>query len=1024
MIRSTRGCRAVNVLFAIVFVAGLATVATTTWGGSDDELTRLLDRLRLAPTDEALIERALRWAERRNGVEPIATKLNEGATEVDLYLAGRFWESAGRGARALAAYEGARNGAMVAPTSARLVHLYLAGGWPEQARDAWKKVDRDALPEEERLRLEYHLAATNGETTRARRIILERAQSIPAVTRAGWARAASRDHEAARLFQEAGKSDAAFHAWLRAGRWAEALTLHTQGDVQLDDISALTLARGLGAAEILETHLGARTDKSAERMRAQLARSLGRAPAANGDAPPVAPTPPVDRTKISDTERASLSPREQAALELIEKDGEVEEAVKEQVAIRTVERPSLLVVAALLELDRLDEARRELTRWRLEPNVTESDTWLPRIERDRPSWFVGDPPPRSLLPKLETLNQNLPSLTARLERAILDADPGSELEAELLFHRGRLTSRSADLERAAAIAPHARVGRRFSGFRLVESIARALERRKGSPPPTEITDQLDSALGVVRGRVVRQRSTEWIDHENWTLESWADAPDPPATEIVPGVQWDRGGAELPIESRTWSAGSIAPLTGVVRLAPSTWLFVGHGLALVDESGEAWRIVAAESLDLARLPSHVTGHLSPALRRLVERMAPPKVPKGDTIQRFLEGVKRRRQVETVVVESVLPLDEQRIVVRVESGERAIFVRGAAPTPQTIPAGYVRRGATWIRTGDTPAPIDASPSPPQAPQRVALSWQRRTETPSRERPDLVVTVRAREFPIPSPETAGPVIRAAGNLPRVIVTGAGRVHFYGPEEGPPRWISHVPTPLPGPNGFPGVDDRTTDAHPAGPRGPHTVGPVADARSPLIAFGVKEFFVVTDRVRRFDFEGSSYEIKLARPFERARDITVDSQGALWVLAGNGSLLLSSHRTIELPDRGAYDVEAIGPTVYVLGFDPEGYWMRAVDLRRNQSERVPLPKLHYEGDREGLRLSALGRWGRSLLLLHEKLYATEPAYADTEWRTLAEWPGRDPYRFPYYRQSAPFVVDDTVVIARPWGSIEGWVGE
>ncbi|MEE8141536.1 MAG: hypothetical protein V3T77_00400, partial [Planctomycetota bacterium] len=519
------------------------------------ELEKILILLREQPTNDALIHKATTWALERGGVERVAQQLEkqgrEQASAVDLHLAGRFWEEGGRPAHAFLAYEAALKLPRPLPeTRFRLTKLLLRGYWPERAREVWFSGARPQISKEEQLYLDFRFALVGegGESEARQRLLSISALPIPAKIRAGWAADANLVETAVQLYRQAGQNLEAFKLLLHSGAWQQARKLLGEERLTLDDESALLLSRAFGEEGVLETHLTGRDDPAAKRLRSTLSSSLG------GGSTETAPRP-----------SRSPPPKGQQAPSPHEPDDP---------------SPHLARVLSLLNQGFLEEARRELTRWRLEPRESDRQRWLPILQRRVPEWFPDERLRPELIPEIvhqaeawqhpeEAWQHQEAQHLNTLRSALTSVRAGSEAEAGLLYHLGRLTHSEEKLRRAHAIAPQLEVAQRRSGLRFVQTLSSVLAEEPW-PGAIPLPDPIDLPLGHEEGRPLRISRTPLPSRRDWHLVEWREATERP----FHGRSVALRGTRCPIDPRSglllFPEGALAVGRGLSRSRDDPW----------------------------------------------------------------------------------------------------------------------------------------------------------------------------------------------------------------------------------------------------------------------------------------------------------------------------------------------------------------------------------------------------------------------------------------------------------------------
>lgn len=1005
--------------------------------GSPDPLIALLAR---RPHDEAVLERVVDWCTEQSSLESFSQQLlqstlpefaqNRGLAHT---VVGRLWDEAGRAGEAFREYEAAwAAGARDPQTRLRMTELLIDTGWGERAREIWANGSEDFSATEVRIRFEIAILC---EGPRAAGEWLETQEElVPPAERARWAEAAAVYESAARLFDRGGQVTAAVRCWARAGELDQAMGAWGRSTSPIDDDTALALARLTGDPSLLDAHLEERNDDAALRLRQQLNLAFGAAPRTDTEATPQPevpePNPPELREPTATSTQSTPTQRESHARSVLSGNE------SDIAPLLEPGPPRLAVVAALLDVGRERLARLEWTRWQLAPHAPDKRTWLPRLRRRMPSWFpeVWSPEVPLRLAERTRVDALPEGLIKDLERALVEATPGSALEAQLLFHRGRLTDFDADLGRALRIAPHAPIG--SSGeLRWVVPLEEAVKRVRGEllalwPGEIRIPDPIDAPLGVAFGRPLHLGSYPLgvTEHRTfrWYLESWEAPPPPP--ELPAGTAWTSDRVELP-HGKSWTAGALAPIHTIIHIPETGWIVVGQGLALlsIEAPHERLRVETRDSIRIRHLPPDVARLLSPALRKYLECLRVARVARWSEQQNFLHGLRRRQGDPTIQWTSALGVDD-RLLLRASSGHR-VWLSKNKPSESSIRyPGYSMNSTpgVWSRTGSTPAqPVAPQPEPEIAADNKLEKVWTRTVAPASEAQPWIEPLgpeepNRRAFPeFLRPEV---VVARVGDQPCVKVTSGGHVLFYPEDDELPRWISRIPAPLPGPQGFPATTLASTRTG-SQERGPHRAGPVGNARKPRIFVFEDTFLVVTDSVHEFTWDGVSRSATLPGDAVAVLDVAKNRAG-YWALTNNSDLYRIDEQfelhTQDWRVARSFDLETLDDRLFALQYESGQF--RLWEWAGGQAVQRVIPALLADEDRSGQRIVSLGSWGQHLVLLHEDLYLGDlSAAGPTIWTKVVEWPGHRASRATYYLQSRPRTAGNTVIVARPWGVIEGW---
>lgn len=1054
---------------ALVLICIAGTAAAQSGGG----VAQIAALLRAAPADEALLTRTLDRLLATGQVDDCVTALTDAdADGASLHVAGRLLESAGRTADAFLVYERAHErDDTLGITRTRWVHQLLDAGWVERAREVHAEgVDGSkAAVEELRYRSLVH-AGQGGET------LLLALSDIPIAERTAWALREEQWATAAALSAEAGDTANEIEFWIRAGnirlavlRWRE--TPQPAGE---RDALALRLARISGSPSILEKYLGARDDTIARRLRAELAASLGKSAASaspeSSNATPEQPAAPNSGTPNSgkpergDTPPADGSDRsaaDSAASSVVERIVAGSRAAADVAAAKALASPTVPRAVALLTLGLEAEARREFALCRLTGSDHGEERWLRHLQGVAPHWL-----PEPVLAPAAALDQaeswqaqrrdpEKATVTAHLHRALLEVTAGTALEAQLLFHRGRLTRSHADLLRAARIAPAAPVAVQLRRQRRVEPIARAADREMGVDVGAELQlarplPSLDTPLGrdgeqgLTLARYPYEMTTIPGD---WYVSDW----------------WDVPPMDTPAPLTSARAAAIAPLTGHLTVPGVGTLFFGNGIVLELADG-GWLRLERRGAMRASGPNHsAVRSLPAAVRTYLSAFRPAAIPGWQDQAEFLDAVARRNHLVSLEPVSMIAATlydpaTQTVLVRTHTGECARLTP-APPRPRP-PVSYP--GYTQTSPGFYVAADQAESPPTRLPgftSQLQLIESAKTAIPDRDHPEIE-PILARSAPrLPASLSDVAIVCDTGGPHRVLVLADGHVCYEGPGS---RWIARIEVALPGAHALRAasahniVRHASPDGSPPGATRAVTTagtlratrqlpGPTPGGSTPRVVISDEGFFVLTDTVSRFSWAGphSTHQIPSD---ERLRDAASHGDDS-YVLTTHSLREFTGNRSRKLPaPRHAFDIAVVGAHVYVLCLrlhsgDQFELWRCAIGADADsQSGRRPfarlqrcaLPQLPWEGDRASLLLTRLAAWDDHLLLLHDDLYAASAGAAGTAetgvtgdhpltWKTLLRWKEHDPFLFAVYWQTPPRLTPRGLAISRPWGVVEVW---
>ncbi|MEM7166671.1 MAG: hypothetical protein AAF581_14480 [Planctomycetota bacterium] len=981
-------------------------------------IARLAAMLRDAPADEALLARVLDRLLQAGAVASCVELLTgDDADAAALHVAGRLLEESGQRAAAFTSYERANKRDDALPiTRARLVRLYLDADWGMRAQQVWQQgID---APWDDQVELQYRLLRAQQDAAASE--FLKSADKVDPLRRATWA---EREHDwatAAFLCHAAGAVGRTVELSLRSGA-VDAAVAQWQAAPTADrrDAVAMLLSRVTGDSSFLLQHLGERQDDAAERLRQQLRASTegvvglpaGTQPR---ELPPGALNPSADNTGANNSGPNSAGAPHPTARPPSPADAILAGARDPQslAAVEALPTPSLARAAALLALGKEARARREFTLWRIDGSDSSQQAWVGYLRTQAPTWFATAPPTPQYVVRAAESRVGAPRIVRRLDQALVTTEAGTALEAQLLFHRGRLLSAEHDLLRARRVAPQAAVGVRHDGFRCVEPIAQAVHRILGESAPLAQTQPTSDGsvaglptapVGAVRGEPLllgRFPHAVRVHEGPWFLSRWTDAPR----------------AAAPAAPATGRATAVAPIHSHVTVPGLGTLRVGVGLVLERDDGGWMQLEATDSWELRTLPEAATSLLPKSCQSFLSALRPAAVPGWAGQEAFLAGATLRHPGATTQIVSTLHDDgKDTLLVCFSTGERAWLTRHApTTTAQTFTGMRPESDGFFV---DANAPVTAPAPPAPFSDRLVRSDHLRQSLASATAPaiDAVLRREARQRP---PELEGvAVVARAGTDPLIEITSDGHVCCLGSTGS---WIATIATPLPGAGALQTARIRNTVRADA-----PVPGPIADAATPLILLRDDGFLVLTNSVYRYSWSGPLSRVDLDAT-TRLRDATV-ANDTIWILGERNIYFADASnahlRTFGATPLGAFDIEACGTTVFVL-CHPRHSREKFRLLRSDQSapwRDCAVPDLTWEGDRASLLLTRLAVWDDHLLLLHDHLYAAATRQSPLAWQTLVRWDDQDPFRFPIYWQTAPRVTARGVVVSRPWGVVELW---
>jgi len=984
---------------------------------------RVIAILRAAPDDPTRLEAVARWAESHGGLTKLAASLAHRARleqqALDLSLAASLLERAGRIADAVETHEAAL---AVDPKIRRsrdaAIRLWTRAGWAERAVE-W--IDENTeLTEECAIRLGA-LGALSGVAaakTRWTESIAPIDEKRDLARELGWF------DLAAQLTAESGDFDLACELAIEGGDLGKALTLIEQG-AEPGVEWRLILARLTADPSILEPALQSEPPQRTARWRTALDRSLGRSTATRDAAPAedrLPPSPSGDRLPGQ-----TLPPRRAEAEAILT--GEAPPDARE--GLKEAGPPSLAVAVAWLTLGNRDAARREIARWRLDPQPGE-ESWKIRLLRSHPEWLGLEPSPERLIRELEdTIDRSTIEL-ATLQRAIGRATPGSIEEAALLFHRDRLFD-TGDFSRAASIAPGLLVSFPLpSGDQLLrplpESGSAFEPLQQIGPRRSTPRGMIDRAIGIgPRGPIHwGSRVPPAAISQMGQISSWSVAEEFPTVQFEKGIE-ALGNPRLH---------PVAPIDEIVEVEKGWWIVLGHGLALHSSTrGLAFAWKTKERIDRNALPSELLTALSENLRQLLGELRSDSFSLAehpaiaDAWSRIVVRQGLSTSTEPAIVRAMSQDSESPWVIHGGGLRVLLELNFASPTPLPPSPGLFEAQSTpglqtWWQRRDTKRPISEVPAHSTPPEETLLRVHRSVVPPAR-----------RANPTVEPGTSPANSRAFTESAEVRFDASASVvaqsdgWICGVTDGVPQWWWQTPPPLPGTGGW---HLQARSSPPQGRRGPDQTGPISDGGLlRLRRLDQDHVAICTDRVfvvnRQRPFPppegraGGSWTSIQDVGWHRVNDAAPLSQPGIWVLPKPGNRVIGEEKTVDLEREGGFDVEVAHNRLAVLGYDPieVRLWLITFDLDEGTTNRLlPLPtELTVEEDRAHQRPVALGVWGdRWLLAARGQVWIEANNHG---WRALLPERKVTPVLPEHAWQVAPLVVGERLLIGWPWGEVE-----
>ncbi len=984
---------------------------------------RVIGILRAAPDDPSRLEAVARWAESHGGLTNLATSLAHRAQReqkaVDLSLAASLLERAGQIADAVETHEAALT---IDPQLQRsrdaAIRLWARAGWAERAIE-WID-EKTELSEECAIRLGATGALSGVDAAKTRWI-----ESLaPISEKRDLARSLGWFDLAAQLAEASGDFDLACELAIEGGDLDSALTLLQQG-AKPGVESRLILARITADPSILEPALQNESPQKTARWRSALDRSLGRS-IDDSDAASVeeqlSPSPSGDRLP------GQTLPARRAEAEAILSGEAPPDA---SAGLKEAGPPSLAVAVAWLTLGDLDAARREVARWRLDPQPGEA-RWKNSLLRSHPEWLGLASSPDRLLRKLEVTTDRSAIELASLHRAIGEIPPGSVEEAALLFHRDRLFE-SGDFARAASIAPGLLVSIPLpNGDQLLrplpESGSAFEPLQKLGPSRSTPQGVIDRAIGIgPRGPIHwGTRVPPPAISQMGQISSWSVADEFPTVQFEKEIEALGNPGIHPV----------APIDEIIEVEKGWWIVIGHGLALHSSKNRlvfAWK--TEERLDRNALPNELLGALSENLRQLLGELRSEPLSSiehpaiADAWSRIVLRQGLSPSTKPAIVRALNEDAESPWVVhggglRVLLELNPITPASLPPSPELFEVKSIPGLETWWQRRGEIGSRDGAPSDVAPPQEPLLTVHR-TDVPPARRSNP--TVEPMVSPTNADSSAGNAAVRLDSATSVIAQSDGWICAL--TDGVPQWWWRTPPPLPGTGGW---YLQTRDTPPQGRRGPDQTGPISDGGLlRLRRLDQDHVAICTDRVIVVNRQrplpppvglaGENWTAIQDVGWHRDDQEPVSSPPTIWVLPTPGNRVIGEEKILGLEREGGFDLEVTHNRLAVLGYDPieVRLWLITFDLDKGtRNPQLPLPtELTVEEDRAHQRPVALGVWGDRWLLA-----ARGQVWIETNtgrWRPLLPERQASPVLPEHAWQAAPVVVGDRLLIGWPWGEVE-----
>lgn len=589
-------------------------------------------------------------------------------------------------------------------------------------------------------------------------------------------------------------------------------------------------------------------------------------------------------------------------------------------------------------------------------------------------------------------------------RAMLYSEPGSETEARLWFHAGRLSSRVSEVERARRILPDGlfRWPTPVTGISVTARIGQAVLPLSW-PTPISLRPSTESILGEIDGVPLRTPRMDFAT-EQWILAEWQMKPDfdkkSPASFLSPPVQTGKGEMKLEL---TDSEGRPVLIRGDME----NWSVRVDG----DESKQLQASGEASLFDEVGLPrlDLLQQIIRPCPTQLSTRIDWDKWP--TSLRQFAQACGRYLRNSEWVRHTQVQKEGHQLTVKVGP----------------ITGTFTRQKPA---SNTTSADLSEIPLPRSLPETGAGSQDSRIEDSLAGMTATLIREKAThsteaftQFSPPILVPAGEVLLSvSGTGHRLALTRSGKVGWLPAGSIVPQsWVPLLKTPLPGDFGLPPLPKevhppRFVWANPATPR----------VRETRCADG-SVFLLIGDPLIRFDLAGSQ---PLSWPDFLSKECTsaqlLDGDGKLpssvsdplfpWFIDQASQFLHGPGFQQSMPAEGAYSLHGHPEGPLVIGQYRGETWLAL--WKKDRWNFLDLPPLPGERDRPYLRAAAIEVIGNQILLVADRLWRLHPEEAP---KPLIPSPDPGAYRAVHWVQAPPQIMGDRVLIQRPWGMKQVW---
>ena len=601
-------------------------------------------------------------------------------------------------------------------------------------------------------------------------------------------------------------------------------------------------------------------------------------------------------------------------------------------------------------------------------------------------------------------NVTEPGAATLCRRAMLYSQPGSETEARLWFHAGRLSSTPAEMERARLIFPKSlfRWPTPISGISVTTRLREA-EIPIPLPNPIALRVPADSMLGEVDGLPLRGPEEDF-SMEEWVLADWKLEPNRDGSLPTPPFPWpgQAGKGDLLLTFAT-ASGQTLEVTGDSQ----RWsIRLGGEERQVLQSSAGESLFDAEGLPrLDLLQTLITPCPSSLSTRIDEQKWPASVRDfADGCGQFLRNpdwarYARLQKSPAELKVSVGPLTGTFVPI-LSSARLSIH-----ESPHQIPQP--------LRTLSAKPPEVSPAAAAPLGQVATLIQERKLKSPAAS------NAVSSTILIPSGDD---LLSVTGTGDRLAVTRSGHVGWLPNDSvAPTDWWPLLRTPLPGSRGLPPLPK---DVYP--PRDPWADAVTPRVRETRCADG-SVFLVIGQPLLRIDEQGPqllSWPAPLSEKCTSAQLLDIEGKVPSsisdplvpWFIDSDGQFLYGPDFRQPLPAEGAYSLHGHPQGPLVLGQHRGETWLAL--WKEGDWIFLDLPPLPGERDRPFLRAAAIEVIGDQILLVADRLWRLHP---DQVPQALIPSPKPGAYRAVHWVQPSPQVRDHRVIIQRPWGVEQVW---